>query len=86
MRRRSRWGGGALNAAEARERAISEQVVADAKKLLLDQITAACDAGKTSTIVSGVRLEVAARALDGLGYVLESTFFGAVLVVSWETS
>lgn len=71
-----------MKASEARRLAISDAVVKEARGVLLEHITKAAEKGQVNCLVAGIRLEVAERALDGLGYAVESTFLG-ILIVKW---
>lgn len=71
-----------MKASEARQLAISESVVKEARGVLLEHISKAAAKGQVTCLVAGIRLEVAERALGGLGYTLEPGFLG-ILIVKW---
>lgn len=73
-----------MKAVEARQLAISDDVVAEAREKLLEHIKRASRSGQVHVIVFGIRLEVSERALKDLGYTVASALLGTAVLVSWD--
>lgn len=68
-----------MKASEARRLANSENVVAELRTFLFGRIQAAAMSGKEYVFVPSVRFKLAVRALDSLGYKLQSHNSGVIV-------